>query len=153
VPLETYGEEAPRLLDWELKKPPFKGIGVLRYRAGRLGPPEKSEEIEMAVILDVTNGRIVSLEPYRVGQKLAVWTWEGGAVNVKGPDGITSEFKLRVPKQTKPVSTAARRPQTIESLLFGGDDNASQPSSGQRKTTAQKKKKKKTKSLFDLFFQ
>ena len=152
VPLEVYGEEAPRLLDWEMKKAPFKGIGVLRYRAGRLGPKNKSEEIEMAAIVDLNNGRIISLEPYRQGQKLAVWSWEGGTVNVMGPDGVTSEFKLRVPKQAKrPASTAARQPQSIEGLLFG-NGQASQSGNGQNRTTAQRKKKRQ-KSLFDLFFQ
>ncbi len=137
-----------------MKKSPFKGIGVLRYRAGKLGPQGKAEEIEMAAIVDLNNGRIISLEPYRQGQKLAVWTWESGVVNVKGPDGVTSEFKLRVPKQQKrPASTtAARRPQSIESLIFGGGDAAPQSKSGQKKTVAQKKKKKQ-KSLFDLLFQ
>jgi tetratricopeptide (TPR) repeat protein len=153
VPLETYGNEAPRLLDWEMKKSPFKGVGVLRYRAGKLGPPDKAEEIEMAAIVDVSNGRVVSLEPYRQGQKLAVWTWEGGTVNVKGPDGVTSEFKLRAARQSKRPLSAARQPQTLESLLFGDNgDAATPPSYGQRKTVAQKKRKK-TKSIFDLFFQ
>jgi hypothetical protein len=152
VPLEVYGEEPPRLLDWELKKAPFKGIGVLRYRAGKLGPKGKAEEIEMAAIVDLNKGRIVSLEPYRQGQKLAVWSWEGGTVNVMGPDGVTSEFKLRASKQTrKPGVAANRRPQSIESLLFGGNDAASSPKYGQKNTAGQRRKKKK--SLFDLLFQ
>lgn len=134
VPLEVGGgEAAPRLLDWDAKKPPFKGIGVLRFSGGSQPGKAGPEPVELAAIIDLNDSTVIAIEADRLGQKTASWTWDDGKVVVASADGVTDEFQLRSgPKAREPVQverrredwserreTRARRPKTIFDLLFG----------------------------------
>src|SRR5690606_8909875 len=46
VPLEMSGTGQPRLLEWELKKSPLKGIGVLRFFGGTVEGRSGPEDVE-----------------------------------------------------------------------------------------------------------
>lgn len=139
VPLEMGGGEAqPKLLEWEAKKPPFKGIGVLRFSGGKQQAKSGAIEVEMAAIVDLVDSSVIAIETHRIGDKVASWTWDEGKVVVASADGVTDEFQLRnssKPREQAPVAERKReewaqqsadrrndrprKPKTIFDLLFG----------------------------------
>jgi tetratricopeptide (TPR) repeat protein len=131
VELEMVGKGQPRILDWEVKKPPFQGIAILRFFAGSLDSAKGSEEVEYAAIVDLAANAVVAIEMQRLGSKLATWTWDEGKVIVANADGITDEFQLRQTKPPAPV--APKRP--ADPWAVGSDSRSRKP-----------------KSLFDLLF-
>ncbi len=141
VPLEMSGEGTPRIIDWEAKKAPLRGIGVLRFSGGRMQGKTGPEEVELAAIIDTNAASVIAIEPHRLGDKIATWTWDEGKVIVASADGVTDEFQLRnvgkgpsegqggyrrgddrpnwEPWRERPVAQAPRRkPKTIFDLLF-----------------------------------
>jgi hypothetical protein len=145
VPLEMMGQGQPRLLDWELKKPPFKGIAVLRFYAGTSNAGGKPEDMESVAVLDVAAGVVIAVEPHRQGEKLAKWTWEEGKVTVASVDGATDEFSLRVGKD-QIAGGGERRPMGAEPGWAPWGD----PWATNGEPRPQRRKKSKT--LFDLLF-
>jgi hypothetical protein len=145
VPLEMMGEGQPRLLDWELKKPPFKGIAVLRFHAGKVTTPAGVEEIEQVAVLDVASGVVIAVEPHRQGEKISKWTWEEGKVTIASVDGATDEFSLRVGKD-QIAGGAERRYGAEPGWAPWGDPWAE---NGEPRP---QRPRKKSKTLFDLLF-
>ncbi len=143
VPLEMAGDGQPRLLEWEVKKPPLSGIATLRFAggvvAGRAGP----EEIEQVAILDLDSNTVVAIEPHRQGKKVANWTWSDDRVVVASVDGATDEFVLRT---GRPRDTSQRY---SSSQGFGwtpwGQLDSSQYDRRERRRS-------KPKTLFQLLF-
>jgi hypothetical protein len=126
VHLEMVGKGQPRILDWDVKNPPFAGIAVLRFHAGVIDGPSGLEEVEHAAVIDLQTNAVVSVEVQRLGNKVAQWTWEDGKLVVASADGITDEFQLRQAKPPPPPVIAQprrpenyRRPKTLFELLFG----------------------------------
>jgi tetratricopeptide (TPR) repeat protein len=135
INLEMMGKGQPRVLEWDIKKPPFAGIAVLRFHAGVIEGPKGNEEVEHAVVVDLQSNSVVAVEVQRLGDKLAQWTWDEGRLLVASADGITDEFQLRQgkPKEPPPAPVAAaqpkrysdpwgnsgRKPKTLFDLLFG----------------------------------
>jgi hypothetical protein len=122
------GKGQPRILEWDVKKPPFTGIAVLRFHAGVVDGPKGPEEVEHAVVVDLQSSTVVSVEVQKQGEKLAQWTWDDGKLVVASADGITDEFQLRqgkpkeLPPAVQPNRTAEqrqRKPRTLFELLFG----------------------------------
>ena len=95
VPLEMAGEGQPRLLEWQVRQPPLRGIATLRFAAGVVPGAVGPEEVEQVAILDVDNNAVIGIEPHREGQKVANWTWQDDRVVVASVDGATDEFILR----------------------------------------------------------
>lgn len=126
VPLEMMGEGKPRIMDWELKEAPFKGIGVLTFDAGKVSTQKGDEETEQIAIIDTQENKIVAIEPHKQGARFANWTWEEGKVIIASADGVTDEYNLRVGKE---VAEQPRRTQTWT-----------------------RPQRRKPKTLFDLFF-
>lgn len=127
VPLEMMGEGKPRIIDWELKEDPFKGVGILTFFGGTITTPKGKEETEQVAIIDTIDSKIVAIEPHKQGSKTANWTWEEGKVTVATADGVTDEYTLRIGKEM----------------------------AEQRRTTTQtwtRPQRRKPKTLFDLFF-
>ena len=162
VPLETIGQGQPRLLEWEIKKAPFKGIGVLRFHGGVLQSRAGNEEIELSAVIDLEDGKIIAVEPNKQGAKIANWTWEEGKLTVASADGATDEFSLRVGRDAIMASPAAGagagEPQTRRYTERQGDYGIWNPFAGQwgGGTTSRAPQrytaKRKPKTLFDLFF-
>lgn len=154
VPLEMMGGGTPRLIRWDLKEAPFRGIGVLHFHGGRVvGRGKKADEIEQAAIVDVERGLVIAIEPHRQGERVATWTWDDGRVTVASVDGVTDTFTLRA---TRPAvaAPAGRRYRGSEgsdwapwNTPFGAFSGG--PSSPPKRATV---KKKKQKSIFDLLF-
>ena len=95
VPLESPGTGQPRLIDWELRKAPYKGIGVLRFHGGSVLSRSGPQDIELTAIVDVPARSVIAVEPHKLGSKTATWTWDDGKVTVASVDGVTDEFNLR----------------------------------------------------------
>ena len=128
INLEMVGKGQPRILEWDVKKPPFAGIAVLRFHAGVVDGPKGPEEVEHAAVIDLQSSTVVSVEVQQQGEKLAQWTWDDGKLVVASADGVTDEFQLRqgkpkeLPPQVQPKRTAepgGRKPKTLFQLLFG----------------------------------
>jgi tetratricopeptide (TPR) repeat protein len=147
IVLEMLGQGQPRLLEWDVKKPPFKGIAVLRFYAGNLDGGAGPEEAEYAAIVDVQANSVVGVELHRQGKRVADWSWDEGKLTVASADGTTDEFMLRQnkPKDVPwPRRVASDAPQSSSSK--GGlpfwvpwAQQSQRPS-------------RKPKSLFDLLF-
>ena len=76
------GKGQPRILEWDVKKPPFAGIAVLRFHAGVVDGAKGPEEVEHAAIVDLQSSTVVSVEVQRQGDKEAQWTWDDGKLVV-----------------------------------------------------------------------
>ncbi|MCL4767282.1 MAG: tetratricopeptide repeat protein [Hyphomicrobiaceae bacterium] len=151
VPLEMAGEGEPRLIDWELKDGPLKGIGLLRYQAGVAEGRSGPEPVEQVAIVDLAASRVVSLQLHRQGEKFSNWIWNEGTVTIESIDGLTDVIELRA----KPREVAQRRPVNDRGD-FGGPSWApwnqgwEQPAYAQR--GQQQRRRKPPKTLFDLLF-
>lgn len=157
IPLEMAGQGVPQLLDWELRPPPLKGIGVLRFAGGTVEGPTGPEETELAAIVDLVAGTVVGIQPHRQGSKVAGWTWDEGKVTVASVDGVTDEFVLRTvrPADT-PVAAVQRRSGEGASSGWSPWDQSYGINTGgggeSRRQAARPSPQKKPKTLFDLLF-
>ncbi|MEZ5899736.1 MAG: tetratricopeptide repeat protein [Hyphomicrobiaceae bacterium] len=162
IPLEMMGEGTPKLLEWELKKEPYKGYGVLRFAAGQVVGPSGAEDTEQSAIIDIENDKVIAIQPSRQGKKVAKWTWEDDRVQIASIDGVTDEFPLRlnapvVAEPAIPKGGASRR--TASKSYSGstwspwdqpfGEFQGNQPS---RRSASQRRHQPKPKSIFDLLF-
>jgi uncharacterized membrane protein/Tfp pilus assembly protein PilF len=181
VPIEMLGKGAPKVLEWERKKPPYGGIGVLRFAAGTLDSGNGAEELESSAIVDVTANTVLGIELHRKGNKLANWTWDDGRLVVASAEGLPGEFVFRqaTPRGEPATQTAVAnpdRPRRVPSASSGSgsDDNtrereatraSSKPSTpswvpwGQQASTGGGRERerdaprpKKQKSIFDMIF-
>lgn len=103
VPLEMMGEGIPKLLEWDVRKPPLQGIATLKFNAGRSG----LLDIEQVAIIDTLANTVIGIQPHRVGDRESVWTWEDTKVTVVSIDGVTDEFALRHSKPKDPAVALA----------------------------------------------
>lgn len=150
VPLETLGEGQPKILEWEVKKPPLKGIGALRYSSGAVAAKSGPEDTEQVAILDIDESKVIAVEPHRQGTKLSTWTWEEGRVVVASVDGANDEFSLRT---AKVASTApSRRYSEYDGYEGPGWAPWSQPWAGGPSQQRAPQRRRKQKTLFDLLF-
>lgn len=156
VPLEMAGDGQPRLLDWEIRRPPFKDIALLRFSTGTVQRPNGPQETESVAILDLSSSTVVGIVPHRDGERRSRWSWDEGTIVVEGVDGLKDEFVVR---QSRVVATAqTRRPDRAyappswglwgESFSNNGF-GASGPAPARKETRAQPRRQQ-PKSLFDM---
>ena len=124
VNLEMVGKGQPRILEWEVKKAPFAGIGVLRFFAGSVEAASGPEDVEHAAVIDLQSSSVVAVEVQRQGQKQARWTWDDGKLSVASADGLSDDFQLRQATPKEPIAAAPRRepwrkPKSLFDFLFG----------------------------------
>lgn len=158
IPLEMIGDGKPKLLAWELKEPPHKGYGVLRFAGGKVPGKTGPEDTELAAIIDIENGRVLAIQPHRQGQRVAAWTWEEDRVQIASVDGVTDEFAVRSLKPDVPLTAAAPLPGSRRygqgvpkpAAWAPWDQPMGVPQGAQRPAKRQAQPKPKT--LFDLLF-
>ena len=124
VPLESPGTGQPKLIDWEVKKAPLKGIGILRFRGGTLASKSGPLDVELSAIVDIYARSVVAVEPHKLGNKTATWTWEEGRVVVASVDGVIDEFNLR-PSNAAGAQGSSRQQRNAEGR--NGDDGQWSP--------------------------
>jgi tetratricopeptide (TPR) repeat protein len=156
VPLEMVGEGVPRILEWDLRSSGLRGIGVLRFIAGRVEGREGLEEVEHGAVIDLQARTVAAVETLRQGVRRATWTWDDGRLEVAGLDGHKEEYLLRTGPRPKDKDLAQQPPRRLTvgegsknngppgwapwSQPWGGDSRGSRPQRQQPKT------------LFDLLF-
>ena len=107
--LEVPGNGPAEIVEWTPLKDSLSGIGLLRYRAG--------EKMEYVVIIDLSRGQVVTIEPYILGDAKSKWAWTQNSVTVTDPDGLASFYELR--KGADLRAPVARRDDNPFSV-FGG---------------------------------
>jgi tetratricopeptide (TPR) repeat protein len=155
IPLEMMGEGAPKIVDWDVKKPPYKGYGVLRFSGGLIPAKAGPEETELAAIIDIDNAKVVSIQPNKQGAKVANWTWDEGRVQIASVDGVTDEFVLRTSQPPESAQGAyqkrygdgAQKPRWAP-----WDQPFGIPRTDHSERQATRKTYSKPKTLFDLLF-
>ena len=155
VPLEMMGEGIPRLLEWEVRKPPLQGFGSLKFSAGRSG----ALQIEQVAIVDTQSATVVGVQLHRVGDRVSQWTWDDGRVTIASIDGVTDEFVLKAAKPIEkevPVA-AAPQPRRVSSSQEGSSKGtpswapwAQSGWGGGGGSQRQQRQGPKPKTLFDL---
>lgn len=155
VPLEMMSEGQPRLIEWDVKKPPFKGIGVLRFSAGKVEGLRGPEEVEHAAVLDLQARTVLAVETFRQGDRLASWTWDENRLMVASVDGYTEEYPLRLKKEGLPSSQ--RRVTTSDSPWKSSKGVPSwapwaQQDAYSGSRAARPSRPQQPKTLFDLLF-
>lgn len=144
VPLESPGSGQPKLVSWEVKKPPLSGIGLLRFNGGTMETSSGSEDVVLTAIVDINGHAVIAVEPDRLGKKTATWTWDETRVTVASVDGVTDEFSLRA---AQPQDDRSRRLRTADE---GTLPPADRPRSD--RPTRSGGGWHKPKSIFDLLF-
>lgn len=157
IPLEMMGEGTPKLIEWEIKKPPYKGYGVLRFAAGRVIGKEGPEDTEQAAIVDIDNAKVLAVQPNKVGAKTSTWTWAEDSVKVASIDGVTDEFSLRSAKsaaeaEAVPAPAPVRREKPVRRAESWAPWDAFGQQSDQRESRRRERRAPKPKSIFDLLF-
>jgi tetratricopeptide (TPR) repeat protein len=152
VPLEMMGKGEPRLLAWELKPPPFKGIGVLRFFGGTVPTKTGTEDLELVAVVDVETSVVIAIEPDKQGDKSANWTWEEGKVTVASVDGVTDEFSLRVGRDQLATPGMDRRYTSYGQPWDPFNAPWAGGTFGEPPPTKRATGRRKSKTLFDLLF-
>lgn len=143
VPLEVMSDVIPRLLEWDTKKVPVKGYGVLRFAAGKADGKDGPDDIEHGVVIDIQGRSIIAVETVRHGQRAAQWTWDEEKLIVVSIDGFKEEYALR----SKPREVA----QPQQPVRRASNSDASRENRGNSERRPQKSQQP-FKSLFDLLF-
>lgn len=148
VPLETVGDTEPKLVDFEIQRPPNRDIALLHFIAGRTGPQNAPEEIQHVAILDLAQGNVLGVIPDRRGAKRATWTWDDARLTVASIDGLTDEFVLRGSGRGTAMAGVAQKRQ------YADGQKAYEPPTwlpfGQ--TPPQQRRQRQPKTLFDMIF-
>jgi tetratricopeptide (TPR) repeat protein len=151
VPLEMIGEGLPKLLQWEVKAPPYASYGILRFSGGRVAGKNGLEETELAAIVDITAGKVIAIQPNRQGTRVATWTWDGDHLEVASVDGVTDEYQLH------PVAVAVVGPGTSQRRFDATQSDQAwapwdQPFGAPSRSEPRRKRYSKPKSFFDFLF-
>ncbi len=152
VVLEVFGQVAPKIVEWERKKAPFNGIGILRYSAGRVEAASGTDEIENAAVIDTQSASVISTQMTKMGAKTAKWTWEQGRLAVASADGLTEELALRgaKPRDAKEVKDKDRDSASAGEAPTSKREASPRPPREQ--TASRPPPRQKPKSLFELIF-
>jgi|LNFM01.1.fsa_nt_gb tetratricopeptide (TPR) repeat protein len=150
VHLETIENAPPKLVEYEVAKPPNAHIAVLRFTSGPAPASPVVDAGQQAAILDLSQSTVLAVLPERRGPRQARWNWEDNRLVITAADGLTDEFPLRgvgrpaavasAPQQRRSGSDAARY-GTPTWLPLG-----SAPPQQQRRANRQPK------TLFDMIF-
>ncbi|HVX35884.1 MAG TPA: tetratricopeptide repeat protein [Hyphomicrobium sp.] len=151
VPLEMIGEGLPKLLEWEIKAPPYANYGILRFSGGSVAGKKGPEETELAAIVDIAAAKVIAIQPNKQGTRVATWTWDGDHLQVASVDGVTDEYQLR-PTAVAVVGAGAQRRYDAGQSGQGWAPwdtpfGAPQPSRDTRQ-----RRYAKPKTIFDFFF-
>ncbi len=149
VPLEMMGSGQPKLLEWDVLKGEFRGIGTLRFSGGTMQGRNGPVVFEQIAIIDVSAASVVAIQPHRLGDKVSAWTWADGKVIVASVDGVKDEFVLRRAKVKEQVASApARRVSRSDGNVDWAPWNNQFGSAGRRT----ERRASKPKSFFEMLF-
>jgi tetratricopeptide (TPR) repeat protein len=145
VPLEMIGVGEPKLLQWEVKAPPYANYGVLRFSGGHVPGKNGLEETELAAIIDLAAAKVIGIQPNRRGGRVATWTWDGDQLQVASVDGVTDEYQLR-PVSVAVIGSGASQRRPSGQAWFPWDQQSSSRGESRQRRHA------KPKTIFDFLF-
>jgi len=150
VPLEMIGEGVPKLLDWEVKAPPYASYGILRFSGGSIAGKAGPEDTELAAIVDIAAAKVIAIQPNKQGARVATWTWDGDHLQVASVDGVTDEYQLR----TMAVAAAGSGQQRRYDASQGSQSWSpwDQPFGGPPPRESRQRRAAKPKTIFDFLF-
>lgn len=157
VPLEQFDGAPPKILDWQVRPPPHKRYGVLRFTAGTIKSGGTLIPLESAAVVDVTTRRVLSVVPHLEGTRKAEWTWSEARIDITSSDGVRDVIVLDV-RRTAPAVAHAGRPRSQQRPPSGAgmpdwapwNENAAAERPRRRQAARQQRQKPKT--LFDVLF-
>lgn len=154
IPIEMAGEGVPRLISWEVRKPPYRDIGLLQFSTGQVAGPSGPEETEQIAIVNIPTASLIGVVPQRRGQKRASWSWDENKVTVAAVDGLTDEFMLKgnraVVDPNAVAAAQAKKAQDGQRPGYGQPSWLPWDTGQQQRRTASRPQKPKT--LFDILF-
>jgi tetratricopeptide (TPR) repeat protein len=133
VPLEMIGEGQPKLLDWEVKKAPHKGVGVLRFASGKAPIDTSVETVEQIAIVDLASTSVLAVHIDRHGSnRRSKWTWEDDKIIVASLDGVSEEIALRksTPSSDEEADKETAKPAPTPRRVASEGGGSSRSSSG-----------------------
>ncbi len=145
IPLDLYGNEKPKILEWTVLTGNYSGYGLLRYDAGN---EDKKHPIEHVAILKLRQQKVLSIEPYRWGSKIAKWAWNPNDVTISDPDGIENKIILRKAVKRAPPRVARSNDSFWNNDGFWNAGPKKTRRTGKKRRVRVRKKKKK---LFGIF--
>ncbi|MGD9785951.1 MAG: tetratricopeptide repeat protein [Hyphomicrobiaceae bacterium] len=150
VPLEMMSEGQPRLVSWEERPPPHRGIGVLVFDGGAVDYNGKPERTEFAAIVNAATGTVLAIEPHRQGAKVAKWAWNDTSVSVETVDGVTDDIQLQPDRRPMAAMGQRRRFSNARDEQWQPWD---EPWAGSRSYERRERpRRRQSKTLFDLLF-
>lgn len=155
VPLESPGTGRPKLLEWDTKSAPQRGIGILRFSGGTVTTRSGQDEIELAAIIDTSARSVVAVEPDKLGAKTSNWTWEETRVVIASVDGVTDEFNIRPAPALAAGPRGNRSAQARDGVTEDGAEGAEakpRHERTQRSANSAPRSQPKPKSIFQLLF-
>lgn len=148
VPLEMIGEGEPKLLQWEVKAPPYASYGILHFSGGRVPGKNGMDETELAAIIDIVQGKVIGIQPDKQGSHIATWTWDGDQLQVASLDGVTDEYQLHpIAVAVVGAGNAQRRPDGTGQSWSPWDQTF-----GGQSPRESRQRRYKPKTIFDLLF-
>ena len=161
VPLEAMSALPPRILEWDTRKVPAKGYGLLRFTAGQIEGKEGPEEVEHAAVVDLAARTVVAVETVRQGKRTATWTWDDTKLVVASVDGFTEDYPLKARAREAAQQPVAAAPQSAQprrvtsSQGQGGTPSWApwaQPNGGEYRGGGGRQRQQQPKTLFELLF-
>ncbi len=147
VPLEPIGDAVPRLVDFEVMRPPNRDIALLRFIAGTTG----EADIQHVAILDLSQNTVLGTVPDRLGQREAKWSWEDNRLVIAAVDGLTDEFQLRGGRGPSAMAAAPSQRRQDGQRTYAPPNWLPWESPQQPQRRAQQRGQK-PKTLFDMIF-
>jgi tetratricopeptide (TPR) repeat protein len=110
IDVEMVGLGDPRILEWQMQKDQFAGIGLLRFYVGSVQTSRGQEDVEQIAIVDVTAGTVAGYETAKRGGRSADLSWDDGMLSVVSADGTREDYQLRPSTRAKETPVAAQQP-------------------------------------------
>jgi tetratricopeptide (TPR) repeat protein len=148
VPLEPAAGGEPRIVEWEERAAPFKGIGVLRYVSAGAG----GVAIQQAAVVDLAATKVMALEIEQQGEARSKWVWDEGKLVVTGLDGVVNEYALRDSGRSRVAGAADPRRPPRPGDPWTGDGAWSPWYQGGSRPPPRPQQQYKPKTLFELLF-
>lgn len=149
VPLETVQNAQPKLVEYEISKPPNNHIAVLRFTAAPPATPGAAETVQHAAILDLSQSTVVAVLPERRGTKQASWNWEDNRLVITAIDGLTDEIPLRGGRPAAVAAASQQRRAGFDGPRYG---TPTWLPFGLGPPQQQRRSGRQPKSLFDMIF-
>jgi tetratricopeptide (TPR) repeat protein len=158
VPLEMVSDGQPKLLEWDVKKPPHRGFAVLRFHAGQVDGRDGPEDVEHRIVVDLVQRSVIAVEPVRQGSRRTTWVWDEAKLTVEGLDGHKEEYQLKPGRGSgrevaqQPTTQPERRRVTDGNRGYNQGQPAWAPWNQGSGSSTERRRGQQPRSFFDMLF-